>query len=106
MQKNRKPVIMAETTRVMLWGFKVTLKDMRDGQLTDGYAVETGNEDYDIDVAIDLIKKRYAALGYRVTQCEYDDTRVYVFDALKEYKAARAAIKCTGCNFTYAKTAA
>lgn len=100
MQENRKkPVIMAETTRVMLWGFKITIKDERDGTLTDGYAIETGNKDYDIDEAVQVIKRKYARLGYTVTACEYDETRVYIFDALAEFKAAGKATKCQCCEY-------
>ena len=103
MQKDRKPVIMAETTRIMLWGFRVTLKDCRDGELSESYAIETGNEEYDIDAATEMIKKKYARLGYNVTECEYDDTRVYVFNALEEFKKAKLAGKCEGCEFHICK---
>lgn len=100
MQENRKkPVILGEKSTVLLWGFKITAKDKRDGSVVDGYIVVTGNEDYDIDEAQEEIRKKYAALGYLVTECVYDDSRTYIFDALEEYRNAEKPTKCKSCSY-------
>ncbi len=98
MQKNRKPVILGEKTNVLLWGFKVALKDIRDNEITDGYIVVTGNAEYDIDEATEEIRRKYARLGYEVKECEYDDSRTFLFDALEVFREAEQPTRCHSCT--------
>lgn len=101
MQKNEnKPVILGEKMPIMLWGFKVTLKDRRaaGNDLTDGYIVVTGDEEYDLDAAERQIRERYGRLGYTVTACVYDETRVFNFDAVQLFKQSKCN-RCGTCEY-------
>lgn len=99
MPKESKPVILGEKTQVMLWGFKVTLKDRRTGGgFTDGYIVVTGDEEYDLEAAERQIRERYGRLGYTVTVCVYDETRVFNFDALQLFKQGCSS-RCATCDY-------
>ena len=93
----RKDTVIGTKYDVMLWGFKCTLRDRRNGQLTDGYIVVIGNEEYDLEEAKREIKERYGRVGYTVTECEYDETRMFGFDALEIYKHSRCS-RCAGCE--------
>lgn len=101
MRENKyNPVIVGEKTTVMLWGFRVNIKDRRDGYMTGGYAVVSGNEDYDIEEAKEEVKSKYAALGYDVVLCEYDETRTFNFDAVEIFReAATQKERCRYCEF-------
>lgn len=94
----RKDTVIGANYDVMLWGFKCTLRDRRSGEHTDGYIVVTGNEEYDIEEAKREIRDKYGRIGYTVTECEYDDTRIFVFDALEIYKHSRCS-RCAGCDY-------
>ena len=93
----KRDTVIGTKYDVMLWGFKCTLKDRRNGETTDGYIVVIGNDDYDLDEAKKEIQSRYGALGYTVTECVYDDMRIWEFDALQVFKNARRS-RCTGCE--------
>lgn len=94
----RKDTVIGSKYDVMLWGFKCTLRDRRSGEHTDGYIVVTGNEEYDIEEAKKEIRDKYGRIGYTVTECEYDDTRIFTFDALEIYKHSRCS-RCAGCDY-------
>ena len=101
MPKDRKkPVILGEKTTVLLWGFKVNVKDRRDGEVVEGYIVVTGNEEYDIDVAAEEVRKKYNRIGYDVTVCEFDESRAFLFDALETFREAQPDCdKCKKCDY-------
>lgn len=100
MQKNEnKPVILGEKTAIMLWGFRVILEDRRTGgAATNGYIVVTGNEEYDLEAAEAEIRNRYGRLGYNVTACTYDETRVFNYDAIEAFKQSRCN-RCGTCEY-------
>ena len=58
MQTNENTVVLGEVTDVLLWGFKLELTDRRTGERLEGYAVETGNEDYELDDAAQSIRSK------------------------------------------------
>lgn len=93
----KKDTVIGTKYDVMLWGFKCTLKDRRNGELAEGYIVVVGNDEYDLEEAQKEIRSRYGALGYTVAECVYDDTRVWCFDALQVYKEAKCS-RCVGCE--------
>jgi hypothetical protein len=93
----KKDTVIGAKYDVMLWSFKCKLEDRRTGKDTDGYIVVTGNADCDLDEAQREIQERYGNLGYTVTECIYDDMRMWQFDALKIFKAARCN-RCAGCE--------
>lgn len=88
MQTNENTVVLGEVTDVLLWGFKLEITDRRTGEHLEGYAVETGNEDYELDDAAQSIRNRYGRLGYSVNSCTFDTERKYTYDAVKEFEAA------------------
>lgn len=88
MQTNENTVVLGEVTDVLLWGFKLELTDRRTGERLEGYAVETGNEDYELDDAAKSIRNRFGAMGYSVNSCTFDTERKYTYDAVKEFEAA------------------
>ena len=88
MQTNENAVVLGEVTDVLLWGFKLELTDRRTGERLEGYAVETGNEDYELDDAAQSIRNRFGAMGYSVNSCTFDTERKYTYDAVKEFEAA------------------
>lgn len=90
MRKDDKAVVLGEVTEVMLWGFNLLLTDRRTGESAKGYAVETGNEDYELDDAVKTIRQRYGAMGYTVNTCEFDEERRYTYDAVNEFMSAEA----------------
>lgn len=94
----RKDTVIGSKYDVMLWGFKCTLRDRRSGEHTDGYIVVTGNEEYNLEEAKKEIRDKYGRIGYTVTECEYDDTRIFTFDALEIYKHSRCS-RCAGCDY-------
>lgn len=93
----RKDTVIGTKYDVMLWGFKCTLRDRRSNELVDGYIVVIGNDEYDLEDAQQDIRERYGKLGYTVTECVYDDTRVWEFDALQLYKNSKCS-RCAGCE--------
>lgn len=99
MQQN-KPVIIGITKEIILWGFKTTIKDNRNGEILDGYIVVEGNEDYELDDAIEKAKKEYAKLGYTVTACEFDDNNTLRIDGLAEFrKLQKEGQHCSKCVY-------
>lgn len=87
MQTDKK-VVLGEVADVLLWGFKLALIDRRTNQNCDGYAIETGNDEYDLDDAVARIKQRYGAMGYSVIYCDFDEERHYLYDAVNEFESA------------------
>ena len=94
----RKDTVIGYKYDVMLWGFKCTLRDRRSGEYTDGYIVVTGNEEYDLEEAKKEIRDKYGQIGYTVTECKYDDTRIFAFNALDIYKRSRRS-RCHSCDY-------
>lgn len=88
MQTDDKTIVLGEVTDVLLWGFKLELTDRRTGERLEGYAVETGNEDYELDDAAQSIRNRFGAMGYSVNSCTFDTERKYTYDAVREFEAA------------------
>lgn len=88
MQTDDKTIVLGEVTDVLLWGFKLELTDRRTGERLEGYAVETGNDDYELDDAAQSIRNRFGAMGYSVNSCTFDTERKYTYDAVKEFEAA------------------
>lgn len=93
----KKDTVIGAKFDVMLWGFKCTLQDRRSGELADGYIVVNGNEEYDLEAAHREIKERYGKLGYTVKECEYDDTRLFNFDAIEIFARSRGS-RCAACD--------
>ena len=87
MQTNENTVVLGEVTDMQLWGFKLQLTDRRTGERLEGYAVETGNEDYELDQAAVNIRRRFGSMGYTVNSCTFDTERIYKYDAVKEFEA-------------------
>lgn len=83
-----KTIVLGEVADVLLWGFKLALTDRRTGEQLEGYAVETGNDDYELDDAAQSIRNRFGAMGYSVNSCTFDTERKYTYDAVKEFEAA------------------
>lgn len=88
MQTDDKTIVLGEVADVLLWGFKLALTDRRTGEQLEGYAVETGNDDYELDDAAQSIRNRYGRLGYSINSCTFDQERHYTYDAVEEFKAA------------------
>lgn len=88
MQTDKNTVVLGEVTDVLLWGFKLELTDRRTGERVEGYAVETGNSEYELDDAAQCIRNRFGAMGYSVNSCTFDIERKYVYDAVKEFETA------------------
>lgn len=93
----RKDTVIGTRYSIMLWGFKCTLQDRRNGECTDGYIVVEGNDEYDMEEVRKEIRDRYGHIGYTVIESEYDDNRIFDFDALEIYKRSRCS-RCAGCE--------
>jgi hypothetical protein len=99
MQQN-KPVILGIKQELLLWGFKTTVRDNRNGELLDGYIVVEGNEDYELDDAREKVKKEYAKQGYTVTACEFDDSNTLRIDGITEFrKLQKYGQRCSKCVY-------
>lgn len=87
MQKDKQGIVLGDIDTYILWGFKVKVKDRRDGSIHSGYVVEVGNEEYELNVAERSISNKYGRLGYDVIECEYDGEKRFIFNAVEIFRS-------------------
>ena len=75
---------------LFLLGFKVKLVDRRNREETDGFVVMPYPEEHpeDLEDARDIIRRRYARLGFDVRDIVHQESRVKEIDLAAEYDAA------------------
>jgi len=89
MSIERDKVIFSEKVALSLWGFNIVIMDRRDGTLTPAYIIVAGNDDCELEYAEREIRERVSRLGYELQDCEYDQERIYDYDAAAIFRTAR-----------------
>ena len=86
-QNMANKIIIGDKQELKLWLFNCNLRDRRNGDITEGQIVIIGNDDYDLDVAEEEIRKRCSALGYEVKECDYSNECIWEIDIVDIYQA-------------------
>lgn len=81
-------LVIGEREEVQLWSFKAQLRDRRDGNQLECYAVISGNGDYEIEAAEAEIRARAGALGYDLLECELTEERIFTYDTVALFETA------------------